>query len=111
MQFKTISCVITLFLSLAAVSAPAQADDEQTRNAIAAKAMAAHRNFDYATALKLWRVSAEKGDPNAQYHLGRMYQLGQGVTQSDSVAKAWYRLAAAGGHNVAQAKLDTMRVR
>ena len=109
MQFKTITYVSFLFVSLAMASAPVTADSQQTKNAIAAKAMAAHRNFDYQTALKLWRIAAEKGDPNAQYHLGKMYQLGQGVEQSDSVAKAWYRLAAAGGHNVAQAKLGTMQ--
>jgi len=101
-----VSC---LFISLVTASTPVAADSQQTINALAAKAMAAHRNFDYQTALKLWRISAEKGDPNAQYHLGKMYQLGQGVEQSDSVAKAWYRLAAASGHNVAQAKLDTMQ--
>lgn len=109
MQHKTIAFVSILFISLITASAPIMADNQQTLNAIAAKAMTAQRNFDYQTALKLWRSAAEKGDPNAQYHLGKMYQLGQGVTQSDSVAKAWYRLAAASGHNIAQAKLETLQ--
>ena len=41
---------------------------------------------------------AEAGDPDAQYNLGVMYANGRGVTQDDTEAVRWYRLAADPGY-------------
>lgn len=38
------------------------------------------------------------GNAGAQYHLGRMYSLGRGVSRDDRLALEWYRRAAAQGH-------------
>ena len=42
-------------------------------------AFAAERRHDYAAALRLWRPLADHGNPIAQFHLGRMYELAEGV--------------------------------
>jgi TPR repeat protein len=50
----------------------------------------------------------EKGDVNAQYQLGAMYAMGDGVGQNESKAVAWYTKAAENGHAEAQFNLGTM---
>ena len=48
------------------------------------------------------RDAAEKGDPEAQFNLGRKYAEGKGVTQNYAESVKWYRKAADQGHAVAQ---------
>ena len=47
------------------------------------------------------RVKAEQGDAIAQYFLGRMYYLGQGVIQDDVMAHMYWNIAAVSGHKSA----------
>ncbi len=68
----------------------------------------AYEKGDYATALMEFRVLAEQGDANAQFNLGVMYDMGQGVPQDDTEAVRWYRLAAEQGFDTAQLKLGFM---
>jgi TPR repeat protein len=56
-------------------------------------AMTAYDNGDYATALKLLRPLAERGDTNAQYSIGRMYAKGEGVPKDEAEAVNWFRKA------------------
>ncbi len=63
---------------------------------------------DYHTAVEEFQLSAERGDVNARYNLGVMYQLGLGVPQDDQEAVRWYRLAAEQGHASAQFNLGVM---
>ena len=58
------------------------------------KGLTAYNNGDYATALKEWKPLAEQGDVDAQYHLGVMYDNGDGVSQDYKEAVRWYTLAA-----------------
>lgn len=51
------------------------------------------------------RLQAERGDPNAQYLLGSLYEHGQGVPQSLQEAIKWYRKAAEQGNPNAQFSL------
>lgn len=51
---------------------------------------------------------AEAGDPQAQYNLGVMYDIGQGVPQDYTEAAKWYTKAAEQGHADAQLKLGVM---
>lgn len=51
------------------------------------------------------RLQAERGDPNAQYLLGSLYEHGQGVPQSLQEAIKWYRKAAEQGNPEAQFSL------
>lgn len=70
--------------------------------------VAAHRRGDYASALSLWRQSAEEGNSLAQYDLGVMYANGQGVVQDYAEASKWYRLAAERGNVRAQSNLGVL---
>lgn len=55
---------------------------------------AAHERGDFATAVKLWRLSADQGNLQAQFFLGTMYENGKGVAQDYKEAMKWYRRAA-----------------
>lgn len=77
------------------VTPPAEADAK-------ARAAAAYDAKNYKDAMKLYLPLAQKGDSDAQYHIGRMYEKGQGVWRNyDEMAK-WYIKAAEGGHPAAQ---------
>src|ERR1700752_3176748 len=71
-------------------------------------ALAAHARGDYATAVRLWRELAEKGDAVAQNSLGYMYFLGHGVAKDDVEAVRWYQKAADLGNATAEANLGFM---
>ena len=49
--------------------------------------------------------AAEQGLAMAQYNLGVMYAKGEGVTQDNEQAVAWYRKAAEQGEAIAQNNL------
>ena len=68
----------------------------------------AYQRADYATALQEWRPLAEKGDANAQYNLGLLYNQGLGVQQDFKAAADWYRKAAEQGNSNAQYNLGVM---
>ena len=67
--------------------------------------LAAYKHGDYAIALKLLRPLAKQGNARAQYHLGYMYDQGQGVLQDHKEALKWYQLAGEQGNTGAQAYL------
>ena len=50
-------------------------------------------------------LQAERGNPNAQYCLGSLYEHGQGMPQSHQEAVKWYRKAADQGNPDAQFSL------
>ena len=59
------------------------------------EAFAAYQKGDYATALKLMRPLAEKGDASAEYNMGAMYMNSLGVEQDHKQAAKWFQMAAA----------------
>jgi Sel1 repeat len=71
-------------------------------------AVAAYQRGDYTTALSRWHRLAEQGDAEAQFHLGVMYESGQGGQRNDAEAIKWYRKAAEQGDAVAQFNLGIM---
>lgn len=70
--------------------------------------LAAKERGDYATMLKLWRQLAKKGDAQAQLSLGKIYDLGLGVSENDVTAVKYFRLAAKQGYADAQYELGHM---
>lgn len=68
----------------------------------------AYDKKDFATALRLWRPLAEKGNAVAQYGLGNMYHYGQGVRHDFTTAVMWYRKAAEQGHADARYNLGKL---
>ena len=63
-----------------------------------AEGMAAYERGNYSAAADLWRPIAENGDAEAQYLLGELYRLGQGVPEDDAIAGRWHLEAAENGH-------------
>lgn len=61
----------------------------------------AYESGDYETAIQQFGVLAEQGMARAQYHLGSMYQQGQGVAQNEIQALMWSILAAVKGVDAA----------
>ena len=53
-------------------------------------------------------VKAEQGNAESQYHLGVMYQRGDGVFRDYNEAVKWYRKSAEQGHSDAQYNLGIM---
>jgi len=90
-----ISAGIVLALNL---TTPAPADSLEN-------AVEAYRRADYATALRLYRPLAEQGLAIAQFNVGLMHDVGQGVPQNSREASKWYRLAADQGRPDAQYQL------
>lgn len=62
----------------------------------------ARRKADFERAAYLWRSLARRGDAEAQYQLGLMYRLGQGVDRSQEDALVWLRRSAEQGHTGAR---------
>ena len=82
-------------------ASPAWADDLEDANI-------AHKRGDFATALRLLRPLAEKGNAGAQFNLGVSYFKGEGVAQDNKEAEKWFRLAAQQGYPNAQSSLGVM---
>ena len=72
------------------------------------EAIAADERGDYATALRITRALAEKGEAWAQRNLGVIYERGRGVPKDYAEALKWFRLAAAQGDAGAQRNLGVM---
>jgi len=95
-------CVCLLVLT-GRVIADSQSDEERILDV--------ERAFDagdYVKAAKLLRPLAEQGLAQAQFNLGMMYALGNGVPQDYTEAVKWHRLAAKQGHANAQFNLGLM---
>ena len=67
--------------------------------------LAAYDKAQYATALEQLTPLAEKGNAKAQYRLGKMFNLGQGLPPDKKEAAKWFHLAAQQGLAEAQGAL------
>ena len=94
-----------LLLLVSALSLPsmAQSFEEQMR-----QAAGAYERKDMATAARIWKVWAAKGDPEAQTLLGAMYWSGEGVTRNLNEAARLYLAAAKQGYARAQNNIGFM---
>lgn len=89
------------FFVLMLLITPSAAQDFQ-------KGMEAHKDGNYAAALKEFRPLAEQGNDRARVWLGMMYLNGQGVPQDDRKAFELFRSAAENGEPSAQNNLGRM---
>ena len=64
--------------------------------------VAAYEQSDYTTALTKFQSAAKRGNSDAQYNLGLMYDKGEGVAKDYKEAVRWYTLAAKQGIAIAQ---------
>ena len=93
-------CLICLLAGLVALSPTGAVFAGPVEDGLTAAARG-----DYATALRLWRPLAERGDVNAQLYVGLSYAHGRGVPIDDATAALWYRMAAERGNAEAQVDL------
>ncbi len=63
---------------------------------------------NYATSLKVWVAEAEKGNVEAEYYVGKIYEGGLGTEPDYKSAASWYEKAAAAGHSASQYSLATL---
>src|SRR5436309_4224998 len=63
---------------------------------------------NYQTSLKIWLDAAAKGDHDAEYYVGKIYEGGLGTAPDYVAAASWYEKAAAAGHSASQFVLATM---
>ena len=64
---------------------------------------------DLTKAAEWYRKAAEQGLGSAQYHLGRCYEGGHGVTKDLTKAAEWYQKAADQGHERAKKALKKLQ--
>ena len=89
---KKVIAAVTLMLSHSAPAFAGPLEDADT----------AHREGDYATALRLLSPLADQGHPIAQFLFGIMHFKGEGVAQDYAEALKWYGLSANQGYAPAQ---------
>jgi len=99
--------VIALF-ALALAASPAAAQSSSSLEADLRAAAAAYERKDMATAVRLWRIWAERGNAEARTLLGAMYWSGEGVTRDHKEAARLYLLAADQGYARAQNDIGFM---
>lgn len=62
----------------------------------------------FAEAARLYQMAAETGLPAAMYRLGRLYDLGRGVSKNAQTAARWYKAAADKEHPAALSALGVL---
>src|SRR5215471_8223927 len=86
------------FLWMLAMASPARSD--------AAAGREAYEKGDYKRAMVEWQAAADHNDPDAEFGLGSLYELGAGdLKQNYKQADYWYRKAANHGNTGAQYRL------
>lgn len=102
MKTKFIAAALALS-SFAMFGSPATAQEDTFQ-----KGAQAYKQGDSAEAAKWLRLSAERGNANAQFALGAMYTKGVGVPENDTEGVKWLRLSAKQGLAEAQFALGYM---
>jgi TPR repeat protein len=74
------------------------------------EAMAAYAKGDFNTALVEFQPLADRGDAASQYHLGLMYDEGEGVPRDSAKGVEWFRKAAEQGYANAEFELGYMYI-
>jgi tetratricopeptide (TPR) repeat protein len=93
---------VFISLSIVFTAPPSWAD--------AAAGSAAFERGDYVRAMAEWASAAERGDPDAEFGLGMLYELGAGDLKQDyKEADRWYQKAAEHDNIGAQYRLALIR--
>lgn len=69
------------------------------------RGLAAHSAGDFETAARLLFPLAVEGNPEAQYRIGEMYEVGEFFQRDPCLALVWWDKAARGGHALSMAFL------
>lgn len=90
-------------ICLQAVPAQAQVQDIEHAKALFKKRA-------YKDSFPMFWSLANKGNAEAQYYVGRVYQAGLGVPKDHKIAMEWYVKAANNGHRDAHHNIATMYI-
>lgn len=63
---------------------------------------------NYANSLKFWLAEAEKGNVEAQYYVGKIYEGALGTEPDYAAAAGWYQRAASKGHSPSSFSLGAL---
>ena len=96
--------ISTIFLLLIVFTKPVYANELQ-------EGINAYNKGKYTEALKKFKHLAKKGNPIAQYNLGKMYGKGQGVPEDFKEAVKWSKLSAEQGYEKGQYNLGVFYAR
>jgi hypothetical protein len=69
---------------------------------------AAYAAGRFVDALRIWRPRADAGDAAAEFGVGLLYDLGEGVGQDAAAALSWYHRAAEAGYVLAEFNVAVM---
>ncbi len=103
--------LVLLFLCILAIGFDADIANAQTRSSIQAQnirnpsiqeGMRAYYTGDHEEAMRQFLKLAHRGDAEAQYFLGYMYDTGQGISADKAEAARWYERAAVQGYMPAE---------
>ncbi len=100
---SVLSAFLVLLVTAIAAPSMAQSLEEQMR-----QAAGAYERKDMATAARIWKVWAGKGNAEAQTLLGAMYWSGEGVPRNLNEAARLYLAAAKQGYARAQNNIGFM---
>ena len=100
---KLLTLAAALFFAALAAPVAAQSLEAEMR-----QAASAYESKDMATAARIWKMWADKGNAEARTLLGAMYWSGEGVPRNHAEAARLYRLAADQGYARAQNDLGFM---
>ncbi len=92
-----------LVVASAATVAPGATNDGSTTRL--AEGNADYARGDFTAATEEFVAAAQAGDPQAQYRLGYMHELGQGVPVDPVAALDWYQKAAAQNYAAAESQI------
>lgn len=95
--------IVTFYLLLLPLQICAQ--KPITAKAAYTKSTKASAAKNWKDALKWYTISAQKGNADAMYNLGYMYESGEGIDQNYPEAMKWYRKAIAKGQTNAMVAL------
>lgn len=100
---------VVLVLILAAICAPGEPAAQDDKQGDFFRGYEAYERGEYDKARNLWLPLALKGDVDAQFNLGALYDNGFGVDKSSTKAAQWYSAAAGRKLAIAQVTLARMR--
>jgi uncharacterized protein len=98
---------LSMALLLAAAASVAGLDRAEAGSTLQS-GVAAMARQDYAAAVRILAPIAQRGNPQAQAIMGRLYVIGRGVPQNYTQAAIWYRRAAEQGNPWAQYELGLL---
>jgi TPR repeat protein len=70
---------------------------QETPGSALDEGLRAYSQRNFAAAIRHWGPAAQRGDPAAQYNLGRLYARGEGVARDLPEAYKWFTLSSMGG--------------